>query len=208
MQEEKKEEQKVEANEEVKQKQDVNTETTAPVIEEPKVMTPEEILKEKDEKISELTDKYLRSLADLENYRKRVNKDKEDFVKYSRSEAVGIFLPVLDNFERAIASTEKNNDFTKLKHGIDLVVKQFEAALKEMGVKEIPASGIFDPNLHHAVHKEHVDGKKDGEILEVYHKGFMLDDKIIRPAMVKVAVNEPEKKEGHENKEHNHNQKH
>lgn len=202
MDEEKKEEQK----EEIKQETNTETAAAASAPEEKKELSLEEIFKQKDEVIADLTDKYLRALADQENYRKRVANDKADFIKYSRGEAVGIFLPVLDNFERAIESTEKSKDFGKLKNGIDMVVKQFESALKEMGVKEIPTSGIFDPNLHHAVHKEHVEGKKDGEILEVYHKGFVLDDKIIRPAMVKVAVNEPAKKEGHEHKNHEHNE--
>jgi molecular chaperone GrpE len=214
VQEEKKEEQQQET-----QEQAVNTEAGTPVVPEIPVEikepTPEDLIREKDCVIKDLNDKYLRALAEQDNYRKRVAKDKEDFVKYSRSEAVLAFLPVLDNFERAIHSTDKNNDFGKLKNGIDMVIKQFEGKLKEMGVKEVPASGIFDPNLHHVLLKEHADGKKEGEILEVFQKGFMLDDKIIRPATVKVAHNEAVKKEenGHKNHDHketnhNHNQNH
>ena len=215
MQEEKKEGQKGEA----KQEPAVNTEaagiTPEPPHEEKRELTPGEIIMEKDAKIAEMTDKYLRALAEQENYRKRVAKDKEDFVKYSHSDAVNVFLPVLDNLERAIASTDKNKDFNKFKNGIDMVIKQFEGVLKEQGVKEIPAHGIFDPHQHHVVHKEHVEGKKEGEILEVYQKGFMFDGKVIRTAMVKVAHNEPQKKEEHEHKNqeqkengHNHNQNH
>ncbi|MGD0566697.1 MAG: nucleotide exchange factor GrpE [Candidatus Goldiibacteriota bacterium] len=168
---------------------------------QPAPKTPEDILKEKDDKINELTDKYLRSLAELDNYRKRMQKEKEDFVKYTRGEAVSLFLPVIDNFERALASTAKVKDFDQLKKGIDMVIKQFESALKEMGAKEIPATGIFDPVYHHAMHKEHAEGKKDGEIIEVYQKGYMIDDKIIRPAMVKIVHNEGHKEHNH--KEHN-----
>ena len=72
---------------------------------------PEDILKEKEEKINELTDKYLRALAELDNFRKRMQKEKEDFVKYTRGEAVSLFLPVVDNFERAVASADKVKDF-------------------------------------------------------------------------------------------------
>jgi molecular chaperone GrpE len=163
--------------------------------------TPEDMLREKDEKINELTDKYLRALAELDNFRKRMQKEKEDFVKYTRGEAVSLFLPVVDNFERAVASADKVKDFAQLKKGIEMVLKQFESALKEIGAKEIPTTGMFDPIYHHAMHKEHSEGKKDGEITEVYQKGYMLDDKIIRPAMVKIAHNEPHKEHNH--KEHN-----
>lgn len=206
-----------EKKDEIKQEADVNTETAPPAAAcEPEVKkepTPEEILQEKDAKIAELNDKYLRALAEQDNFRKRMQKDKEDFVKYSRSEAASLFLPVLDNFDRAVSSADKNKDFKKLKDGIDMVIKQFEGVLKELGMKEIPTQGIFDPNLHHVVHKEHAAGKKDGEIIEVYQKGFMMDDKVVRPASVKVAHNEPHKKEEHKNHDHkenghNHNQNH
>ena len=200
-----------EKKDEIKQEADVNTETAPPAEAcEPDVKkepTPEEILQEKDAKIAEMTDKYLRALAEQDNFRKRMQKDKEDFVKYSRSEAASLFLPVLDNFDRALASADKNKDFGQLKKGIDMVIKQFENVLKELGMKEIPTNGVFDPNLHHVVHKEHAAGKKDGEITEVYQKGFMMDDKVVRPASVKVAHNEPAKKDSQDHK-NNHNQNH
>lgn len=198
---------------EVKKEEEKKAEQAAPVSEQPAApapapeKTPEDVLKEKDGKINELTDKYLRALAELDNYRKRMVKDKEDFVKYTRGEAVAIFLPVVDNFERAVASASKVKDFDQLKKGIDMILKQFESALKEIGATEIPTSGMFDPIYHHAMHKEHAEGKKEGEIIEVYQKGYMLDDKIIRPAMVKIAHQEQHKEHNHNHNHKDHNEK-
>ncbi|MEI7543050.1 MAG: nucleotide exchange factor GrpE [bacterium] len=200
MQEDKKEEEKKEPEKNA----EIPVTAPEPVIEEKKEKTIEDILQEKDENIAEMTDKYLRALAEQDNYRKRMQKDKEDFIKFTRSEIVLAFLPVVDNFERAITSADKSKDFAQLKKGIDMVLKQFENTMKDMGVKEIPAHGIFDPNNHHVVHKEHVDGKKDGEILEVFQKGYILDGKVVRPSMVKVAINEVHKKENHEHKKDEH----
>ena len=157
---------------------------------EKKAKTNEEILVEKNK---ELHDKYLRSLAELDNFRKRVAKDKEDFVKYTRSDVLQEVLPVLDNLERAMLAAAKTKDYEGLKAGIDMVIKQFGDTLKKLGASEIETKGVFNPELHHVMHKEHVDGKEEGEILEVYQKGYQMDGKLIRPAMVKVAVKEEKK---------------
>jgi molecular chaperone GrpE len=117
----KEEEQKIEAAGTAQEQPKKEEQPAAP---EPEKTT-EDILREKDEKINELTDKYLRSLAELDNFRKRMQKEKEEFVKYTRGEAVSIFLPVIDNFERAVASADKVKDFDQLKKGIDMVIKQF-----------------------------------------------------------------------------------
>ncbi len=148
----------------------------------------EDILLEKDKKINELTDKYLRALAELDNYRKRVAKEKQEFEKNAKNEAVNTFLPVLDNLERAFLVSEQSKDIESLKKGLEMIIKQFNDILKEIGVKEIETKGLFNPEYHHVLHKEYVEGKTDGEILEVYQKGYMLGDRIIRPAMVKVAT--------------------
>lgn len=152
-------------------------------------------IKEKDEKIKELNDKYLRALAELENFRKRVSKDKEDFVKYTRGDTARLMIPVLDNLDRAVHATKITDNIESLRHGVELVIKQFEDVLKELGVREVEASGIFDPDKHQVVFKEHRDGAADGEIIEVYQKGYMCEDRVIRPAMVKVSVAEEKKEE-------------
>lgn len=164
----------------------------------------EDIIAEKDKRINELMDKYLRSLAELDNFRKRTVKEKQEFEKNTKNEAINIFLPILDNLERAISAIGATQDIESLRKGIEMIIKQFKDILKDLGVKETETKGIYNPEIHHVIHKEHVEGKSDGEILEVYQKGYMLDDKIIRPAMVKVAYIpedkvEPEKSEKKEN---------
>lgn len=194
-------------NEHIEQKQDIEK------IEEKIVDNKEEkkkeennfddILLNKDKKINELTDKYLRTLAELDNYRKRTIKEKQEFEKFLKIEIINIFLPILDNLERLknVLKDLKNID-ESLKTGIELIVKQFYDVLNDLGVKEIEAKGIFNPEFHHVLHKEHVEGKSDGEILEVYQKGYILDNRIIRPAMVKVSyIHEDKIKSEKTNKE-------
>jgi len=160
-----------------------------------KEKTHEDIIKEKDAKIHELHDKYLRALAELDNYRKRVQKDKEDFVKFTRGDLVSDVLPVLDNLERAIGSADTTKDVETFRKGIEIIMKQLKDTLNRMGVKEIDTKMKFNPDFHHVMFKEHRDDKEEGEILEVYQKGYLMEDKIIRPAMVKVAVKEDAKPE-------------
>ncbi|MCX7698210.1 MAG: nucleotide exchange factor GrpE, partial [Candidatus Goldbacteria bacterium] len=147
----------------------------------------ENIIKEKDKIINEYTDKYLRALAELDNYRKRVAKEKQEFEKNTKCEAINIFLPILDNLERAMFAIDISKDIESLRKGIEMIIKQFNDILKDLGVKEIDTKGIFNPEFHHALHKEFVEGKSEGEILEVYQKGYIFEDKIIRPAIVKIA---------------------
>jgi molecular chaperone GrpE len=154
---------------------------------EEKPKSHEEILAEKDAKLTEMTDKYLRSLAELDNYRKRVSKDKDDFVRFTRSESIRSVLPVLDNLDRAIHATKVTDNVESLKKGVEMVIKQFEDALKEMGASEVRTEGIYDPELHHVIGKEKREGAEEGAILEVFQKGYMMDGILVRPALVKVA---------------------
>jgi molecular chaperone GrpE len=138
--------------------------------------------------LAETTDKYLRALAELDNFRKRVQKDKEEFVKFAKSDIIREFLPVLDNLERAMDASKNNTqDIEQFKAGIVMVIKQLKDSFARMNVTEIKAEGIFDPDIHHVVHKEEKADKEEGEIIEVYQKGYMFDDKVIRPAMVMIA---------------------
>jgi molecular chaperone GrpE len=150
---------------------------------------PHDPLKEAQQKVAEMTDKYLRALAEHDNYRKRVGKDKEDFVKYTRGDTARVILPVLDNLDRAVHATKMTENVESLRKGVEMVIKQFEDALKELGLKEISTKGIFNPDYHQVMSKEASD-KPEGEILEVYQKGYMVEDKVIRPALVKVAHRE------------------
>ncbi len=155
---------------------------------------------EKEKLINELTDKYLRALAELDNFKKRVAKEREDFMKFTRADVISEFLPVLDNLERAADSIKQAKDIETIKQGIEMILKQFTDNLVKMDVKEVETKGKANVDFHHIIAKEIREDKEEGEILEVFQKGYMYQDKLIRPAMVKVAIKKEkpldEKKEG------------
>lgn len=135
--------------------------------------------------LADANDKWLRTLAEYENFRKRSQKEKEAIYADSKSDIAAKFLPVLDNFERAAASAE---DFEGYKKGIEMIVKQLLDVFSAMGIESYGEKGeVFDPNIHNGV--MHID---DGElpensIAEVFMKGYKLGEKVIRHATVKVA---------------------
>lgn len=131
-----------------------------------------------------LKDRLVRNSAEYENYRKRTAKEKEGIYTDACEDILKLFLPVLDNLERAV-SVEGNLE--ALKKGVDMTLKQFNSALDKLNVVEIPSEGEFDPNLHNAV--MHVEDENQGEnkIVEVFQKGYKRGDKVLRFSMVKVA---------------------
>ncbi len=139
-----------------------------------------------EKKYAELMDKYLLSVADFDNFRKRTVKEKAGMYSNGVCDTVAKILPVVDNFERALTAVENKDDsFYK---GLDMILRQLMAAFDDLGVKVIEAAGnSFDPNLHSAVaHVE--DANYDSNIvIEELQKGYRLNDKIIRHSMVKVA---------------------
>lgn len=133
---------------------------------------------------TELYDKYLRLLAEFENYKKRTQKEKEEVYSLAKSEIVANLLPVIDNFDRA----ENLIKDESVAEGIRLIRKQFDEFLKKLGVEEIEALGCeFDPNFHSAVLHEDVEGESENTVTEVLLKGYKLGEKVIRHAMVKVV---------------------
>jgi len=154
----------------------------------------EKELIEKENIIKELNDRYLRALAELDNYKKRAAKEKEEQIKYAIVETIGEILPVLDNLEKAIKASEGVNDVKSLKEGIELILKQFYEIFAKIGVKEVETKGIANPDFHHIIEKQVVNDKEEGEILEVYQKGFLFYDKLIRPALIKIAIKENQEK--------------
>ncbi|MBR2388841.1 MAG: nucleotide exchange factor GrpE [Clostridia bacterium] len=146
----------------------------------------EEELQKKETELSEANDKYTRLFAEYENFRKRTAKEKEGIYADAYLDALSQILPVLDNLERAAAF--ENADAESLKKGLELTLKSFADTLDKMGVKEIEALGkTFDPNLHNAV--MHIDDESfgEGEIVEVFAKGYQRGDKVLRYSVVKVA---------------------
>lgn len=144
------------------------------------------------EENQKLRDQVLRARADFDNFRRRAEREKADFFKFALTESMRDLLPVLDNFERAMRVTPGDgvDDFVK---GIDLIYKQFQDVLQRYGLKAVDQSLVpFDPTLHEAVTSEENTGLPSHTVVEVLQKGYFLNDRLIRPAMVRVAVGGPE----------------
>lgn len=133
--------------------------------------------------------RYLRTQADFDNFRRRARQEKEDFVKYASLKLIEQLLPVVDNFDRALASSKENKDFDALVKGIDMTFRQLDQVLVQEGLSPIEAVGQpFNPELHQAVMQVESEEHGEGVVVEELQKGYMLKDKVIRPAMVKVSV--------------------
>ena len=136
------------------------------------------------EKIIELTETLQRLQAEFENYKKRTDKEKEQFCKFSNKELILKLLPLLDNFELALKNVENNKEFVK---GVELIFSQFIETLEKEGLKKINTVGQkFSPYLHEALMQDKNKDKQDNEILEEFQKGYTLNDQVIRHSKVKV----------------------
>ncbi|TAA68335.1 nucleotide exchange factor GrpE [Planococcus salinarum] len=148
----------------------------------------------KDEEIARLKDeveaeqnKYLRLLADFDNFKRRSQKDKEISTKFRSQSLLTDLLPVLDNFERALTVETKSDDTASIMKGVEMVQKSLLEAVKREGLEEIPAVGEpFDPNYHQAVMQEKDEQAEPGIVLQELQKGYTLKGRVLRPAMVKV----------------------
>lgn len=139
-----------------------------------------------EEALAEANDKYMRLFAEYDNYRKRSAKEREGIYTDACVDTVTEILPILDNMERALQY--KDNDAENIAKGLEMIMKSFTETLAKLGVTEIEAQGkTFDPNFHNAV--MHVDDEAygEGEIIEVFMKGYIKGDKVLRHSMVKVA---------------------
>ena len=139
--------------------------------------------------IDELKDKYLRSVAEFDNYRKRTLKEKAELILNGSEKAVGAVLPILDDMERAIANGEKTDDPQVLREGISLIYAKFQKVLESLGVKEIEtADADFDTDVHEAIAMVPGMGDdKKGKVLDCVQKGYKLNEKVIRHAKVAVG---------------------
>ncbi len=132
--------------------------------------------------LDECNDKYMRMMAEYDNFRRRSAKEKEGIYADAFADCVGSMLPILDNLERA----GKTDNLEGLKKGLELTAKAFEDALGKMGITEVEYK-TFDPNFHNAVMHIEDDAYGESEIVEVFQRGYCKGDKVIRYAMVKVA---------------------
>lgn len=136
-----------------------------------------------------LYDQLLRRAAEFENYRRRIERERSDAYQRARVEVLVEFLPVVDNFERALSSLEESGDAEALRQGVELIHKQFKDALTKFGLEPIDAIGkTFDPHLHEAVTIEATDKHKENTVIEEFQRGYKIGDKLLRPAKVKVAA--------------------
>jgi molecular chaperone GrpE len=155
----------------------------------------EETLQKVAHERDELKDKYLRGLAEMDNFRKRVNKEKEEFQKYALSEFLLDLLQIYDNLERALKATSSENEKGVIA-GVEIIRKQLLDLLKKYRVLEIDALGKpFDPVFHEALSKEERSDIAMPTVVEIYQKGFTYYDKLLRPALTKVAIPTERKKD-------------
>ena len=164
------------------------TDTDDEIIEAEEAPKPEaelDPLEEAEHKFAQLNDRYLRLMAEYENYRKRSTKEKSDIYPQATATAVEKFLPVLDNLERAAAFERTTEDFAK---GFDMICQSFAGVLQSLGVEEIGEAGeAFDPILHNAVMHIEDDSLDKNVVAQVLQKGYKIGERVIRHAMVQVA---------------------
>jgi molecular chaperone GrpE len=135
-----------------------------------------------------LRDRLLRVTAEFDNYRKRIDRERREATDRAAEGVLSDLLPILDDLERALAADVGDASAESYRRGVELIYKQILDLLTRRGVKPIEAVGQpFDPHLHQAVASEPVEGVPDGEIVEELRRGYLLGDRLLRPAMVKVA---------------------
>lgn len=135
---------------------------------------------------SDLNDRLLRRQAEFDNFRKRAERERYEMVEYAAMEAVKAILPIVDDFDRALKSECADKEYVR---GMEMIHQRLAESLKKLGLEPLECLGQkFDPNLHHAVSKMQSEEHEDDEIVEEYQKGYRFKERLLRPAMVKVAV--------------------
>jgi molecular chaperone GrpE len=176
--------------EELEENQTEAVETSQAMSEELEQLTAEvEALRKKLEeaasKTSEYKDSWLRSQAEFQNYRKRIERDSELTYITLKGDIIKRILPVLDDLERALQNRSADDAWA---NGIELVARKFQNILESEGIKKIDAVGTeFDPNFHEAISHEPADGTQSGHVIGVVQNGYMIGERVIRPALVRVA---------------------
>jgi molecular chaperone GrpE len=143
----------------------------------------DQVRRERDEHY----DRLLRKTAEFENYRRRVDKERRDLAQYAAGDLLEALLPIIDDFERALQA-EAGSDPDAYRKGVELIYKQLQDLLVRRGVTPIEAVGKdFDPRFHQAITHEESPGRREGEVIDEVRRGYMHGDRLLRPAMVKVA---------------------
>ncbi len=168
----------------------VNTEPLVAL--QPGTVTPEQLeeLKEKAARADENWERLLRTAADLENFKKRASREKQEAVKYANESLMQKLIPVLDTFDMALSATQnaQTDAVQSLQTGVNMVLQQLKNALSDAGLEVVDATGKkFDPNLHEAVSQAPSNEVPEGQVVQQLRKGYKLRDRLLRPATVVVA---------------------
>jgi len=150
-------------------------------------------LEEKGKEAKDNLDRFLRVAADLENYKKRAAREKEDYLKFANEDLIKAILPFIDNLERAVNHSEKAVDLQSLVTGVKLTIQQLLQSLNKFGLSSIESVGKpFDPAVHEAMMVVETDQHEPNQVVEEFHKGYLLHDRLIRPAGVSVSKPTPQ----------------
>ena len=145
-------------------------------------------LKERVAEVEALNDRLLRLHAEFENYKKRMVRERSEFVKFANEALILEFLPVLDSLERALATARSAAEAQAVAEGLEIILRLFQTTLEKVGVKVIEAlDREFDPNLHQAVAQVESPDGRDNIVMEEVRKGYLLEGRLLRPSMVKVS---------------------
>ena len=155
-------------------------------------------LAEKEEQLAEFKDKYLRALADNENARKRIRQQSEESVRVQRENLIRDLLPIVDNLERAVDAARDSGNGKSIVEGVEMVLRAMLDLLKTHGVTQITSVGKpFDPGLHEAVDHIETEQHPPNTVVNEFHRGYQIGDRLLRPARVSVAKEGPKTPNGH-----------
>ncbi len=176
-------------NEEVLENDALQNEAAAePVTEKTIEETLREELEKQQAEARKYQDQYLRALAEVENIKKRTQRDREEYIKYGNVSLIKKILPVLDDLERAVDAAQASSEAEGLRKGVEMTAKSLLEILKNEGLEVIESQGKpFDPQYHQPLTVEPSDDFPENTVLEELQKGYVLHDRVIRPALVKVS---------------------
>ncbi|MFB9325507.1 nucleotide exchange factor GrpE [Paenibacillus aurantiacus] len=172
-----------------------NEDTTVDASETAQAAEEQEAATSGDPRIAELTkqveesqQRFLRAQADFDNFRRRTQKEKEDLARYASEQLIKQLLPVVDNFGRALEASKNGGDAESFAKGVDMIFRQLEQTLESEGLKTMETVGQpFNPDFHQAIMQVESDEHEEGIVVEEVQKGYVLKDRVLRPAMVKVS---------------------
>jgi len=191
----------MESSERLKQKEDITENEDD--IEKKEEMGSEEdlqaLLEAKEKEVADNHDRLLRTQAEFENYKKRIEREKADTIKFCNENIIREFLPVIDGLEMTLEHAQNSNDSKSLIEGVEMVLNQFLKGLEKFGVTGFSSIGeTFDPNCHEAMMRIESDAYTANSIISEFQKGYFLNDRLLRPAKVSVAAASGESEEDEE----------